>query len=72
MAVRDPPQRAQHPLLVCLRRLSDELDAVALDGGQPFPRSPIFLPQFRVEGDRQTEPLAEDLRRLARAGGSLE
>ena len=68
MALGDPPQRAQHPLLVRLGRLADELDAVALDGGQSFPVSPVLLAQVRVELDRQPEPLADDLRRLPRAG----
>src|SRR6201990_1323455 len=43
MPVRNPPQRLQHPLLVCLGRLAHELDTVPLDRGQPLPGSPVLL-----------------------------
>ena len=46
-------------------RLAHELDAVALDRGQAFPRSPVLLPQVRIELDRQAEPFAHDQSRLA-------
>ena len=68
MSLGDSPQRAEDPFLVRLRRLADELDPIALHGRQPFPRSPVLLAQVGVEHDRQPEPLADDLRRLARAG----
>jgi hypothetical protein len=57
MSLGDPPERAQDPRLMCLRRLADELDPVALDGGEAFPRTPVLLPQVRIEHDRQPEPL---------------
>jgi len=68
MAFRDAPQRPQHPLLVCLRRLAHELDPVALDAGQTLPGSPVLLAQARVDDHAQPEPHADDLRRLARPG----
>ncbi len=52
MPLGDPPQRAEDPLLVRLRRLADELDPVALHGGQPLPRAPVLLAQVGIEHDR--------------------
>ena len=68
MTLGDPAQRAQDPLLVRLSGLADKLHAVALDGGQPFPGSPVLLPQVRVEQDRQADALGDDLGGLERTG----
>ena len=46
--------------------LPSELNAVALDSVQPFPASPVLLAQSGLQGDRQPEPLADDLRGLVR------
>jgi hypothetical protein len=44
MALGDPPERAEDPLLMHFGRLADELDAVALHRGQALPGSPVLLP----------------------------
>ena len=67
MTLRDLPQRPQHPVPVRLRRLADELHPVPLHRRQALPGSPVLLAQVAVELDRQPEPLADDLGRLAGA-----
>jgi len=68
MALGDPTQRVQDPLLVRLGRLADELDAVALDRGQAFPVSPVFLPQITIEHHRKPKASGDDLGCLASPG----
>jgi hypothetical protein len=67
MPFDDPLHGAEHPLAVGLARLALVGDLQSLVRGEPFPRAPVLLAQVGIDVDRESEPLAEDLRRLARA-----
>jgi len=67
MPLGDLPQSAEHPFFVLLVRLAVPLAAVDLVPREALPGADVDLAQPGFPPDRQSEPCADDLRRLERA-----